>query len=114
VIWALFGLKIQVLEYLYQRFTIITRFITKYPITTPRKMSFRLSTLLELNTIAFQAFAATSGSSLPFVFGRIIALTEATASGFVRDRCKRPKPVYSMILRALLLYKAFNTYATKL
>jgi hypothetical protein len=62
-------------EYFYQRFTIVVRFIINNLIRTPRKMSFRSLTLLELDAIASQAFAATFGPSLPFAFGRIIALT---------------------------------------
>jgi hypothetical protein len=58
-------------------------------------MSFRSSTLLELDAIASQASAATFGPSVPFTFGCIIAPTQATASSFVRDRCQRPKPVYN-------------------
>jgi hypothetical protein len=58
-------------------------------------MSFRSSTPLELDAIASQASAATSGPSVPSAFGRMMAPTQATASRFVRDRCQRPEPVYN-------------------
>jgi hypothetical protein len=58
-------------------------------------MSSRAPSPLEVDSMAYQASASTSGTPLPNAFGLIMALNQSSASTLVRDQCSRPEPVYN-------------------
>jgi hypothetical protein len=93
---ALFGLKFKVLISKYHRLcTTAPGIITNHLTTTPRTMSFKETTLLELDTTASQASATTLGTPLPNALARMMAPSRPSASTSVRDRCRRPEPTYN-------------------